>query len=176
MGEALWADLDAWMVYSLDALTDAGAYPTLTAQIVVATLVRDYREWDNADVWQFPAIIVGSSRMARPPAGALHGDGWPHYRKTTLYSWLAVVEGNTFSAVRDAKIMEKRLETLARTLVKDGWGAGAAIPLPPDSSGERLSEIRIGQSNVAVFPRGSAADSQAKYGVASLDLDVFTTI
>lgn len=176
MGESLWADLDAWMLAALAVLGDAATYPTLTAQKLTATIIRDYREWDNPDVWKFPAVIVGSSRTTRPAAGTLFGDGEPHYRKTILFSWLAVVEGDSFTANRDAKIMEKRLETIARLLVRDGWGANAGIPITPDTSGERLTNIAIGQSNIALFPRGSDAELDAKYGVASLDLDVITTV
>jgi hypothetical protein len=171
MGESLWADLDAFQVdYLFTRLGTSAQYATLLARLVVAAIVRDYHEWDNSDVWEFPAIIVSSSRVLRPPEGAQSGEGIAHYRKTYPYSWLAVVEGDSFSSENDAKILEKRLETAARELVANGWSIG------PDGSGERLIDVYIGNSNFARFSRASLGDSDAWYGVVSLDLDFITTV
>lgn len=176
MSEALWPDLDAWQAQILSPLMDDLLFPTLTVKMVVATLVRNYAEWDNPAVWTFPAIIVSSSTMRRPATEAMFGDGMAHYRKHLPYRWFAVVAGDSFSAERDAKIMEKRLETWARQLVSNGWGAGSTFPLSADSSGERLSTISIGDSAIARYPRATEADADPWFGVASIDLDFTTTV
>lgn len=177
MGEALWADLDQWQIDHLFALLGPdGSYNTLVCPLVIATIVRDYREWNNPDVWQFPAIIVAGARVTRPVSGLGIGGGLPHYRKPYTYSWLAVVEGDSFTAERDAKILEKRLETAGRQLVANGWGEAATIPLAPDSSGERLSQIVVGESNIARFPRVSNTDNDAWYGVVAMDIDFIGTV
>jgi hypothetical protein len=176
VGEALWPDLDAWQAQILSPLMDEGLFPTLTVKMVVATLVRNYAEWDNPAVWSFPAIIVSSSTMRRPATETMFGDGIAHYRKHIPYRWFAVVEGNSFSAERDAKVLEKRMETLARQLVGAGWGAGSAFPLMADSSGERLTTILIGDSAIARYPRATEAEADPWFGVASLDLDFTTTV
>lgn len=177
MGESLWADLDQWQVDHLYArLGPDGTFSSLVAKLVVATVVRDFREWQNADVWQFPAVIVACSRVLRPANGTQSGAGAPHYRKTYPYSWLAVVEGDSFSAEADAKVLEKRLETAAIAFVVNAWGQSAPIPILPDSSGERLIDIRMGNSNLARFPRASQGDSDPWFGVVSIDLDFITTV
>ena len=176
MGEALWADLDAWQLQVLSVLMDEELFPTLAAELVVATLVRNYAEWDNSAVWKFPAVIVSSSTMTRPASETMFGDGIAHYRKHIPYRWFAVVEGDSFTAEQFAKILEKRMETLARTLVASGWGVGSAFPLPADSSGERLSTIVVGNSSIARYPRATEAEADAWWGVAALDLDFTTTV
>jgi hypothetical protein len=176
MGEALWPDLDAWQAQILSPLMDEGQFPTLTVKMVVATLVRNYAEWDNPAVWTFPAIIVSSSTTRRPVTETMFGDGIAHYRKHIPYRWFAVVEGDSFTSERDAKVLEKRLETLARQLVAGGWGAGSAFPLVADDSGERLSTITVGDSAIARYPRGTEAEADPWFGVASIDLDFTTTV
>lgn len=176
MGEALWPDLDAWQAQILSPLLNATLFPTLPVKMVVATLVRNYAEWDNPAVWTFPAIIVSSSTMRRPREGTGFGDGIAHYRKQIPYRWFAVVEGDSFTSERDAKVLEKRMETLARQLVAAGWGAGSAFPLPADASGERLSTILIGDSAIARYPRATEAEADPWFGVASLDLEFTTTV
>jgi hypothetical protein len=176
MGEALWPDLDAWQSQILSPLMDEGLFPTLTVKMVVATLVRNYSEWDNPAVWTFPAIIVSSSTMRRPATETMFGDGIAHYRKHIPYRWFAVVEGDSFTSERDAKVLEKRLETLARQLVAGGWGAGSAFPLVADDSGERLSTITVGDSAIARYPRGTEAQADPWFGVAMLDIELVTTV
>ena len=177
MGEALWADLDQWQVTNLLGwLGEGGLYGTLVAQMVVAAIVRDYHEWENPDVWKFPAIIVAGARVIRPASGIGIGGPLPRFRKTYSYSWLAVVEGDSFTAERDAKILEKRLETAARQLVANGWGESATIPLARDGSGEGLTQILVGESNIARFPRASEAENDAWFGVASIDIDLIATV
>jgi hypothetical protein len=172
MGEALWADLDQWQVDYLSArLGLPGLYSTLVAQKIAATVVRNYTEWDNSDVWQFPAIIVSCARSLRPADGVQFGDGSPHYRKTYPYTWMAVVEGDSFTSETDAKILEKRLETAARALVAEGWGN-----LVADNSGERLIALNVGDSNFARFPRASIGDSDPWWGIVALDIDLITTV
>jgi hypothetical protein len=175
MGESLWADIDTWQVTLLSGLfMDALAFPTLTAQMVVASLIRHTSEWDNSEMWKFPAIIVAGSRTLRPPSQALFGRGTVSHEKNNLYTWLAVVEGDSLTSVRDAKIYEKRLESAARALILSGWGTGSTYPLQPDQSGERLNTIQLGESNVAVYPRRSDVQVDASYGVAMIDLDFLT--
>jgi hypothetical protein len=176
MGEALWADLDAWQAEILSPLMDDLQFPTLPVKMVACTLVRNYVEWDNPAVWTFPAIIVSSSTLRRPATETMFGDGIAHYRKHIPYRWFAVVEGDSFTSERDAKVLEKRLETLARRLVAGGWGAGSAFPLPADGSGERLSTIRVGDSAIARYPRGTEAEDDPWWGVASLDIELVTTV
>lgn len=177
MGESLWADLDQWQVDHLKSkLGPDSAYETLVAQMVVATAIRDYHEWDNADVWSFPAVIVSSAKAIRAPMGIQHMDGKVHFRKSYPYTWLAVVEGDSFTAEALAKTMEKRLETVAIEILANGWGAGATISIAPDGSGEKLTTISIGGSHTTRFRRASIGDSDPWYGVCSLDIDIITTV
>lgn len=177
MGESLWDDLDEWQIDHLEAqLGPDSAYETLVVQMVAATIVRDYHEWDNADEWQFPAVIVGGAKELRALMGVQHMTGSAHFRKSLPYSWLGVVEGDRFTALKKAKIMAKRLERAAIAIMAAGWGPGSTIPLAPDDSGEKLTTFEIGETNIALFRRASAGDVDPYYGVASIDIDFITTV
>ena len=177
MAESLWADLDTWQEQVLTALLGpSSAYATLQAQMVIATLVRDYHEWDNADFWQFPAVIIAGSRRSHLEEQIQHGPGGlTSYKMVNLYSWIAVCEGDRQTAMRDAKILGKRLENAARLLEAESWGQSGSQPIPADQTGEQLTQAILGDSNIGIYPRTASAEALPYYGVAALDLSFITT-
>lgn len=139
MGESLWHDLDAWQVDIIKAAMgqDSG-YATLKLARVDTALVWDLQVWLD---WPKPAVAVISFMEERQPGP--HGDGIAHFTKRYPSIWLAVTEGTQADAKRDAKILVKRMETLARGLYKQ------ALTIPADGSGERVVNLWLGRGELS---------------------------
>jgi hypothetical protein len=148
MGESLWHDLDAWQVSIVTtAMGQASNYSTLKLHAVNTALVWDLREWQ---AWAKPAVAIMSFVEERQPGP--HGDGDAHFTKRYRSAWIALMEGTQSDAKRDAKILLKRLETLARGLYKQGF------TLLPDTSGERLVNMAIGHSELSAHRYQGSSD------------------
>ncbi|MCC6457276.1 MAG: hypothetical protein IT328_20145 [Caldilineaceae bacterium] len=148
MGESLWHDLDAWQVGIIDAaMGEDSEYDTLKLARVDTALVWDLQVWME---WPKPAVAVMSFMETREPGP--HGDGIAHFTKRYPTIWLAVTEGTQANAKRDAKILVKRMETLARGLYQQ------AFTLPADDSGERVVNLALGRGELSARPVRSSND------------------
>ena len=150
MGESLWSDLDAWQVQQVnDAVGVDSAYTTLQVQTVRACLLETLQDWDNDDYWSYPAVAVMSRDTIREFGG--YGDGGLSFDKTYPYFWLVITTGEQAQATEDAKIIGKRLETLARTL--------STSTLPVDDHGERQQGVMgIGNTTLMQYRRPRMTD------------------
>ena len=150
MGESLWADLDEWQVQQIeDNLGVNSAQTSLKVQTVRAVILEEVQDWDNDEYWTYPAVAVMGRDALREFGG--HGDGGLSFDITYPYLWLAMVTGEQAVATRDAKIIGKRLETLAREI--------STTFLPADSSGELQQGImHVGTSHLLQYRRHRMAD------------------
>lgn len=149
MGESLWHDLDAWQVSTINtAMGPSSAYPTLKLVQVKSALVYDLQEWM---AWPKPSVAVISYAALR--GGGPQGSGDAELTKTYPTIWMALAQGTQDNAIRDVKILLKRLETLLLSLYGN-------LNLAPDNSGERLVNFTIGGSELSPQPTLNSGTGQ----------------
>lgn len=138
MGESLWVDFDQWQVDQIElAVGEDSPETEHVVQTVRAVVVEGVQDFDDDSYWEFPAVVVMSRNALREFGG--HGTGGLSFDITYPYFWITITTGEQESATRAAKIISKRLETLARTM--------ATTALPADDSGElQQGVMRVGST------------------------------
>lgn len=118
MSEAIWVDLDNLLVTQITAQMGASSpYTTHQVKTVVAHPLHSVRDWEG---WTLPAVVVLGVRVERQPGA--HDSNGPHYDKRYPYGLAAIVEGTRSTATLAAKLLEKRLEIVCKTLNFNGIG------------------------------------------------------
>lgn len=150
MGESLWADLDEWQVEQIKAAVgEDSAYITHVVKTVRAVMIEGVQDFDDDSYWEFPAVAVMSQNALREFGG--HGEGGLSFDITYPYFWLTITTGEQEEATRAAKIISKRLETLARQM--------STTALPADDSGELQQGImQVGSTAMAQHRRPRMED------------------
>ena len=159
MSEAIWNDIDDWLVATLDAeMGQSGLYATLQCNTVTATILRDL-----ADVprWTLPALIVDGEVIKREQI--TNNTCNNRYRKTHPYTIMAIVEGEREQVTIDAKVLEKRLERALRPV-------DVAIT---DSVDEVAYRLTLGDSQISISPK-PMSHIATWYGIASFELTVIS--
>lgn len=157
MSEAIWNDIDDWLVATLDpAMGASSAYTTLKCQTVTATILRDL-----ADVprWILPALIIDGEIIKRE--SKTNNDCNNLYKKTMPYIIMAIVEGEREQVTIDAKILEKRIERALRPV---------EVTIT-DSVDEVAYRLILGDSQISISPK-PLTHVATWYGIASFELTV----
>lgn len=158
MSEALWHDLDTWLVTRIDDALGSG-HASLNAARVETALTMDVREWET---WSKPAVVVIGYDCLRTPGP--HGDGAAHVEKRYRYALLVLTEGVQSEAKRDAKFVLARLEAALLDALAD-------LDLAPSSDGETIVLLEIGNSSLTAERKGNGW-----MVIAGMGLDVVSEV
>jgi hypothetical protein len=157
--EALGALLDAYLVAELlSRLGQHSSYSDLQVETALATIVRDQEDWR---AWARPALVVTCRSVRRAPGP--HGDGDLHIGKRYNYVVATICDGDQASALRDARILERRLELALREI---------AVSLDlVDAAGEQTQTVEIGDSLTLMY-RNRTAQQDNWQAVAAIAFTV----
>lgn len=166
MSECAWIDTDDALVTLYAAqMGPASAYSTLKTKQTLATILIDNQQWEQWETANLLPTLTVEGRFVRLESGA-HGGGTWHLNKEYRYRIGVVVAGTESTAVRNAKILLKRIEQ-ATTLTK--------TVLVLDTSGEQVQRFKIdGVAGIDLF-RKRNGEENAFYAVGVMDLRVTST-
>lgn len=112
MTESLWVDIDDYLKeYFIDTMGENSNFTTLRLEDVFCTVIQDISDFDGRPK---PSMAIVGRHMLRENGG--HGDGEVHYDRQMPYIIAIATEGDQETAVRDAKILDARLEKVVRDL------------------------------------------------------------
>lgn len=161
MGEALWWDLMDYVEETMaDALSSAN-YDTLAVESSRIIAMLDLNAWDD---WDKPALAVAPGRLRRDVGP--HGNGLINFEKRYAIDVIGICLGSELTALRDAAILEKRIEEELRTWV--------SLPAIANTYNEYLQRWSVDASGLNVYRRAACEnDSESCFGVATVQLVAF---
>ncbi len=157
MSEAIWNDVDSWLVATFTpAMGASSIYATLRCQTIEATILRDLQDIPR---WTLPALIIDGEIIKRELVANCND----RYKKTMPYIIMAIVEGTREQITIDAKILEKRIERVLRTI-------DVALTDIVDEVAYRLI---LGDSQITISPK-PLTQNGGWYGIASFEMNVIS--
>ena len=159
MGESLWWDLMAYVETTMADALSADNYETLAVESSRVISMLDMNAWDG---WDKPALVVAPGRLRRDVGP--HGNGLINFEKRYTIDVIGICVGSDTTALRDAAILEKRIEEELRTWV--------SLPAIANTYNEYLQQWTMGESGLNVYVRAGCdpTDIDACYGVATVQL------
>lgn len=145
--ESLWVDLDDYLKeYFIDAMGDGSAYSTLKLKDVFCTVIQDISDFDEREK---PSMAIIGRNMLR--SSGEHGGDEIHYDRRMPYIIAIATEGTQETAVRDAKILDARLEKSVRDLRLDLVSDDGYVSEVAEVSNSRITKWKkkpdIGKGN-----------------------------
>lgn len=170
MTESLWVDLDdALKDYFIEAMGVDSDYTSLQLKDVFCTVIQDISDFEDRPK---PSMAIVGRHMIRESGE--HGGEVIHYDRQMPYIIAIATEGDQETAVRNAKILEARLETVVRDLRLDLVSANGYVSEVAQVSNSKITKYKK-RPDIAKGSRNFDTENNY-YAVAAISLLIESSV